>query len=56
MPEYFRGLDTGLSWLKEMQEYEFSMTKKNEKICRMFLEMVINDYMHRIEQAKAEAL
>lgn len=56
MPEYFRGLDKGLSILQGMREYEFSMSKKNEKICKMFLNMVIADYTHQLEDEKAKAL
>ena len=58
MPEYFRGLDMGLSWLKEMQEYEIDTDGDEllEEQIRGFLGMVINDYMHRLEQARAEAL
>lgn len=56
MPEYFRGLDRGLKILQDMRDYEYSMTKKNEKICRMFLEMMIADYARILEEEKAEAL
>ena len=58
MPEYFRGLDKGLKWLKEMQEYEIDTDGDEtlEEQIRGFLGLVVSDYMNRLEKEKAEAL
>lgn len=57
MPEYIRGLEKGLSILKDMREYQVdSDITEMPQMIRAFLDLIIADYTDHIEAEKAKLL
>ena len=52
--EYIRGLETGLSWLRAMKDYEIETDVPGmEKFIPTVLGLIEGDYLERLEKEKA---